>query len=487
MPSLFTTGLLAFALCLLLTLALRACLRKVPQHRSRERDLRAAEASPSLPRLGGVAVLLAAALALGLPPLLHWHLAITGGRDLLRQWAGPVGLVMLLGAADDLWNLRPHWKFLGQLAAALWVVALGVRVHNILFHPLPLWASALVTVLWLVGCSNAFNLIDGLDGLATGLALFATGTVLAHAVLIGEPGLALVMGALFGALGGFLLFNFPPASIYLGDAGSLAIGFFLGCMALAWANKANTAVGLLAPFFALLVPMLDTGVAIVRRGLTGQPLLSGDHRHIHHRLLRRGLTPRGAMLMLYAVAGLGAVVALVLADVQQRHTFELVILLFVALAVVGVQQLGYVEFSEASRLLRRGLLDPRPSLQAHVLLRQWSEEIARAPDLDRIWTCVQAAARALHFDGVELSVGAAWRQTRQWSDAPPNSGAWALRLPLGPEAALGEVTLWRQTRPSASGLVDDIAAELGAALAPRLAALDSAHLDRAHAATSGRS
>src|SRR6185437_8401192 len=86
-----------------------------------------------------------------------------------------------------------------------------------------------------------------------------------------------------------------------------------------------------------------------------------------------------------AVAGIGAVVALVLADVQQRHTFELVILLFVALAVVGVQQLGYVEFSEASRLLRRGLLDPRPSLQAHVLLRQWSEEIARAPDLDRIW------------------------------------------------------------------------------------------------------
>src|SRR6185437_11130864 len=173
MPSLFTTGLLAFALCLVLTLALRACLRRLRQHRARERDHRGGAAVPSLPRLGGVAVLLAAALALGLPPLLHWPLAITGGRDLLRQWAGPVGLVMLVGAADDLWNLRPHWKFTGQIAAALWVVALGVRVHKILFHPLPLWAAALVTVVWLVGCSNAFNLIDGLDGLATGLALFA--------------------------------------------------------------------------------------------------------------------------------------------------------------------------------------------------------------------------------------------------------------------------------------------------------------------------
>src|SRR6185437_7044484 len=347
-----------------------------------------------------------------------------------------------------------HWKFLGQLAAALWVVALGVRVHNILFHPLPLWASALVTVLWLVGCSNAFNLIDGLDGLATGLALFATGTVLAHAVLIGEPGLALVMGALFGALGGFLLFNFPPASNYLGDAGSLAIGFFLGCMALAWANKANTAVGLLAPFFALLVPMLDTGVAVVRRGLTGQPLLSGDHRHIHHRLLRRGLSPRGAMLMLYGVAGAGAVAALVLADVQQRHTFELVILLFVGLAAAGVQQLGYVEFSEASRLLRRGLLDPRPGLQAHVLLRQWSEEISRAQDLDRIWECLQCAARALQFDGVEMRVGEQWRRIQPWAGERAGAGAWALQLRLGQGNAGGEVTLWRHARPAAAGLVD---------------------------------
>ncbi|MGH9394712.1 MAG: hypothetical protein ACRD1E_11125 [Terriglobales bacterium] len=174
-----TTAVLAFALCLAFTPALRSWLRRL---RPRQLD----ECGGTLPRMGGVAVLLAAVLALALPPLLHWNLAINSGRDLLRQWAGPVVLVLLAGAADDLWNLRPRWKILGQAAAAAWAIAPGARVAAILHHPLPAWLGAALTLLWLVGCSNAFNLIDGLNGLAAGLALFATGTVLAHAVLIGN-------------------------------------------------------------------------------------------------------------------------------------------------------------------------------------------------------------------------------------------------------------------------------------------------------------
>lgn len=478
MPTLLTTGFLAFVLCLVLTPLWGRCLRRWPAAARRERRGGAAAVAP-VPRLGGVAVMVAAGLALALPAWLHWDFAIPTLSLQSRQLAGPVLLVLLVGAADDWFGLAPAWKFVGQLAATLWVMAEGLRVAKVFHHTLPLPLSVLLTLVWLVGCSNAFNLIDGLDGLATGLALFATGTVLAHAVLIGEPGLALVMGVVFGALCGFLLFNFPPASIYLGDAGSLSIGFLLGCMALAWANKATTMVGLLAPFFALLVPMLDTMVALTRRVLTRQPLFAGDVRHIHHRLLRRGLTPRNAILVLYGVAGVGAILALVLADLRQRHSFELVILLFVVLAAVGVQQLGYAEFTEVGRLLRRGALDPRKSLQAQAALQHWSEEIGQAGDYAALWECLRQAGQALDFHGLEFRAGPAgaplWdrREDLQSNRVLPTEAGfsgWTCRLPLGARGELGLVVFWRSLSPAQPGFVDDLAAVLGRALEPRLEA-----------------
>jgi UDP-GlcNAc:undecaprenyl-phosphate GlcNAc-1-phosphate transferase len=479
MPSLLTTVSLAFALGLLLTAALRRLLRATPGRRSEARRLGEAGPAPAVPRMGGVAVMAAAALALLLPGGLGWPLNNFGDAALLRQLAVPVLLVLAAGTADDGWGLAPAWKFAVQGAAGLWVIGLGLRVKAVLHHPLPLWASVVVTLLWLVGCSNAFNLIDGLDGLATGLALFATGTVLAHAVLIGEPALALVMGALTGALAAFLLFNFPPASIYLGDAGSLTIGFVLGCMALVWANKATTTIGLIAPLFALTVPMLDTAVAIVRRGLTGQPLFAGDQRHIHHRLLRRGLTPRRAVLLLYAVAGAGAAVSLLLADLRQRETYELVILLFVGLAAIGVQQLRYAEFSEVGRLLRRGRLDPRKALQAQVALRHWAQEIGRAQDYEQLWECVRQAGLALEFDGIAFRAGSAeaplWqRREAPGGEAAAQRGGWRMEIPLGEDGRQGRVEFWRGLNPEQPSFADDVAGILGNALAHRLPRLEGA-------------
>lgn len=470
MPSLLTTAVLAFLLSLALTPALIVLLRRLPVP-PRRRPPAAA------PRLGGLAVIAAAALALFLPGWLHWPLLGMGANDLLLRLGPPTLLVLLVGIADDCWNLRPWWKLAGQLVAALWVVREGFRVNAILYHNLGGGLAGLLAVLWLLGCTNAFNLIDGLDGLATGLALFATGTVLAHAVLIGEPGLAIVMGALFGALAAFLLFNFPPASIYLGDAGSLTIGFLLGCMALAWANKATTAVGLLAPMLAMFVPMVDTGVAILRRGLAGQPLFGGDQRHIHHRLLRRGLTPRGAVLVLYGAASLGAAAALLLADVRQRHTFSLVILLFVALTALGVHQLRYVEFSGMGRLLRRGGFDPRRGLTAQIALRHWSQEIAAASDWPALWECLCQAAAALDFHGLEFlpapPTPGDWRRLQRLSErfpTPRDGGfqGWVCQLPL---AARGTVMFWRALDPEHPGFSDELAAVLGAAAGRRLETL----------------
>src|SRR6185312_4400120 len=210
MPSLFSIILIAFALALLFTPGVRAVLRRWPPPPRRATPPDAGRHSP-IPRLGGLAVAAAVAAAIAGTRLAGWRTVGTGITAL--PWIGPVLLVLLVGAADDWWDLRPHWTFLGQGLAAAWAMSAGLRIHHLFHHTLPVPLALALTLIWLVGCSNAFNLIDGLDGLAAGLALFATGTVLAHAVLVGEPALALTMGAAFGALGAFLIFNFPPASI----------------------------------------------------------------------------------------------------------------------------------------------------------------------------------------------------------------------------------------------------------------------------------
>ena len=176
---------------------------------------------------------------------------------------------------------------------------------------LPGWLGLAVTALWLVGCSNAFNLIDGVDGLAVGAGLFATVTILLGALLNGNVRLALATMPLAGALAGFLRYNFNPASVFLGDSGSLTVGFLLGCYGVLWSQKSATMLGMTAPLMALAVPLIDTGVAVARRFLRGQPIFSADARHIHHRLLARGLTPRKVALLLYGACGVAAGLSLV--------------------------------------------------------------------------------------------------------------------------------------------------------------------------------
>lgn len=472
MPLLLTTSLLAFVVCLLLTPGWRRLM--LHWRPARRREVRRGEAGAgAIPRLGGVSVIAAAALALLGPRLLAGNWTWPARLSLGRELAGPVLLIVLLGAADDIGNLTPRWKFGGQALAALWVAALGIRVHAVLNVKLPAPIAIAVTMVWLVGCSNAFNLIDGLDGLATGLALFATGTVLAHAVMIGEPGLALVMGALFGALAGFLMFNFPPASIYLGDTGSLTVGFVLGCTALVWANKATTMIGISAPLLALLVPLMDTLVTMARRSFTRRPLFAGDARHIHHRLLQRGLSPRRAVLVLYGVAAMGAVASLVLADMRQRQSFEMVILLLAFLCFVGLQQLGYAEF-QVGPLLRRGALDPRRGLEAQLVLRQFRDEIVGASGQEAIWEGLCRAAQELGFDGVELN-SRQWSRRAELPDGMPSRGeffGWSCRLPLGEGGKLGQVTFWRRMNGPRPTFVDELAATLGQATADRLAAME---------------
>jgi UDP-GlcNAc:undecaprenyl-phosphate GlcNAc-1-phosphate transferase len=264
---------------------------------------------------------------------------------------------------------------------------------------LPSWAGFGLTLLWLVGCANAFNLIDGMDGLAAGAGLFATVTILLGALLTNNVPLALATVPLAGALLGFLRYNFNPASIFLGDSGSLTLGFLLGCYGVIWGQKSATALGMTAPLMALAIPLLDTAIAIVRRFLRQRPIFAADSGHIHHRLLARGLAPRKVALLLYGACGVAASLSL-LASLARNQFKGLIIVLFCGAVCIGVRHLGYVEFSMAGRMFLSGAFLHR--LNNELALQAFEEDLRAASTPDQLWETVSAASRNFGFNHVEL-------------------------------------------------------------------------------------
>jgi len=228
---------------------------------------------------------------------------------------------------------------------------------------------------------------------------------------------------LCGALLGFLRYNFNPASIFMGDCGSLSIGFLLGCFGVLWTDKSATALSMTAPVLALAVPLLDAGVSILRRLLRNQPLFHADRRHIHHRLLDRGLTIRQSVMLLYSGCALAAILSL-LANSLRDELGGLVMVLFCALVFVGIQYLGYVEFGAATRFVIFGQL--RKVVDAEVRLHIVEENLARAATLDEHWAAICASYTDFGFEGTRLS---AHGRVLEHLPASPNQ-CWQVRIPL---------------------------------------------------------
>ena len=260
------------------------------------------------PRLGGVAIFLAFSLSLTLwlvlslifPRLVAGVLPTT----LLRIYV-PACLIFCLGIYDDLYGAGPYVKFAVQAIAAAMLFAGGMRVLDlplIFPHTLPWYVGLPLTVLWVVAVTNAFNLIDGLDGLAAGSALFST-LVFFVVALVNQSWLCSLMSVtLAGAILGFLRFNFNPATIFLGDSGSLFIGFLLGSISLLdVTHVAGVPTLVFAPVTVLAIPVFDTLFVSVTRRLRGQPISQGGTDHSSHRLVRLGLEERRAVLLLYAL------------------------------------------------------------------------------------------------------------------------------------------------------------------------------------------
>ena len=425
MSSLCFLAAVSFLLCLCLTPAVRSAF----QHWGlvdRPDGVRKIHNRPT-PRAGGIPIAISCAVAWALLMIspLQEGAFIQEHMPLVWRMLPAAGLMFLIGLTDDLFCLAPRVKLLGQIGAAVLACAGGVRILTINNYPLHNWLSVPLTIAWLVGCANAFNLIDGVDGLASGIGLFATITTLITALAQGNMALALATAPLAGSLVAFLRYNFNPASIFLGDSGSLLVGFLLGCYGVIWSQKCATLVGMTAPVLALAIPLLDVCLSILRRYLRRQPIFSADRGHIHHRLLERGLAPRRVALLLYGICGLAAAFSLLVSLSDTRYA-GVVLVLFGIVTWIGIQHLGYIEFGVARRLLFGG--DLRHLLHRQITMRSFRNSLAQAQTLEDCGTLILEATAQLGFSRVNLSL-ADVRMEREYRTVPAGS-CWQLRMPL---------------------------------------------------------
>lgn len=267
----------------------------------------------SIPRLGGVGIVVAFAITLIALTKIGGLGISTGG----RFWVILVAMVAvhLLGLVDDFKDLRARFKFLVELIAALTLVLIGFRFRTILVP----WGSGSIelgflsypiTLVWIIGVTNALNLLDGMDGLAGGVSALAAFFFGLFFLLRGNSGSALACFALVGAISGFLVFNFPPAKIFMGDCGSLSLGFILSLLPLLGPASGVVEIGFISTVTVLLIPIYDTFAAIIRRTRAGVPFFTADKLHLHHKLLSLDLGVKGALGVIYATQILLGLIAL---------------------------------------------------------------------------------------------------------------------------------------------------------------------------------
>ncbi|MDU1055518.1 MAG: MraY family glycosyltransferase [Negativicoccus succinicivorans] len=224
-------------------------------------------------------------------------------------------VIIAVGVWDDICQIPAKVKLLGQILAAVVLVACGVRVDWILnplgdYIYLSAFISVPLTILWVVGFTNMVNLIDGLDGLAAGVSSIAAVSVALIAYQMGQWNSVAITVAMAGAAIGFLQYNFNPAKIFMGDTGSMFLGYTLAAVSIMGVMKTAATVALVVPVIALGLPIMDTALAIVRRKLSGMPIFAPDRGHLHHRLLDSGLSQKQVVLLMYAITAFLGMIAL---------------------------------------------------------------------------------------------------------------------------------------------------------------------------------
>jgi len=367
-----------------------------------------------IPRLGGIAIFIATSIAATL--VFFWDsldssFQIPPSTIMPGVILGSV-IVFATGVVDDLRNVSPKFKLVAQTTAALIVVAYGFRIDSISLsgeasHALGI-LSVPITVLWIVGMTNAFNLIDGVDGLAASFALIGfTVAIGVDLVLHGARALVITASTL-GAVFAFLHFHRSPARIFLGDSGSMTLGFFLSIRLVTAATTTEHVTYAIIPIFALAYPITDTMIAIARRWLRGHPFSRADGRHIHHQVLALGLSARRTVDLLGLVFCAIAIMGVSIALAPPSVTIALGSLVLLALFVTffyAVRWLRYTEFIEFGHSVASVLLNARNHVKNKILTGDIVSALGRAKSLEDLANILNESAADLGLLDVSLVVG----------------------------------------------------------------------------------
>jgi len=300
------------------------------------------------PTAGGVAIAIPVLTLVAITAIVNPEF-IDGGQGRLFGFLAGAAIITALGLYDDARGTSPIIKLAVQAAAGAVLVASGIRMGEITnpfaspFEP-GAWGDV-VLIVWIIVITNAVNLIDGIDGLASGICLISSFTLFVIAHLFGETLLACMAILLAGSLLGFIRLNLPPARVYLGDTGSMLLGFILAAMSLLDRRKGTVTVTLLVPLIAMAVPLIDSALAVMRRAARGQNPMKGDTQHIHHRLIKLGFTPVQVNYIIYLFTVYLGITAGVLAFFPKETAMAVLFLLAVGV-FLGLVLLRYIEMDK---------------------------------------------------------------------------------------------------------------------------------------------
>ena len=366
-----------------------------------------------IPRLGGIAIFLSSTLLV--MAVLFLDNAIGDRfRNIQTQIIAllcATTFIFLVGLVDDVRGVRARYKLLAQIIAAGLMCLAGTRIESLNFANLFTLrfglASFPLTILWIVGITNAVNLIDGLDGLAAGICTIACTVIAVFALVRGELVLVVMMLALVGSLSGFLFFNFNPARIFMGDCGSMFLGFVLGATSVMCAMKSGTMVALALPAVVLGLPIFDTAFSILRRYLGRWDITSPDRGHLHHRLLDMGLRHRHVVIIMYAITVIIAGLGMFMMVTRGGGTI-IVLLCVILLLILAFRAVGAVRLRETIAKLkynkaisREAAEDTRLFQEIHLgfrqtaSFRQWWQMVSNAAEKEGFFElCLTVTARS---------------------------------------------------------------------------------------------
>jgi len=361
-----------------------------------------------IPRVGGIGIY--SAILLSLIPVFFLYTEVgsylRGNVRSILSVLLLAGLMMLVGLWDDLKNISPWKKIAAQALIGILCWLVGFRILEVwAIENVFLWKflSLPVTVLWIIVITNAFNLIDGMDGLASGAALFSTLAILVVSIAGSQQLPTIILLALAGAVVGFLRYNFNPASIYLGDSGSMLLGFLLSLVSIIGSQKSTVAFAIAVPIVALGLPVLDTTLSIARRFVRGRPIFSADNGHIHHLLMHRGFTTRNAVIMLYGICGLFGLFSLCFINPSGK-TNGVILAILGFCVLFGIQKLRYSELSVLKGHLSRGLQNQRKLLAAGVVVQHIIEGMQKSENLKDLVDSMGRGLEELCFSRFEIVI-----------------------------------------------------------------------------------